>query len=170
MLNFYRLQVAFVSLFIFLAVSCTQSDEQREFERQAISLPENFTQTKNNGEVVEGNTDPDDWRIAPFYQGIVYIDTPPFPNPLLSNQRLNIEVEVPGFDALSGLNVIVLYNGNTPKLLYSYISPPVPTGTTSISLDALNIAQFPQNPAGLYRIILEDDDGNIISYGDIKIE
>lgn len=170
-LNFYRLQVAFVALFVFLAVSCTQSDEQREFERQAISLPENFTETNENGKIVNENIDPDDWRTAPFYQGVVYVEPPPpFPNPLLSNQRLNIQIQITGLDAVSGLNVIVLYDENTPRLLYQYPNSPIPTGLTSISLDALNIARFQENPAGLYRILIEDNDGNIISYGDVKIE
>ncbi len=163
-----RITVAFVSLFVLLMISCTQSDDQREFEKQAISLPENFTQTDNNGQIVDNNTDPDDWRIAPFFQGFVYMDEPPFPNALLSNQRLTINFFVTDTGALSGFRVLALYDRTTVKPVSPDMT--VYSSLNTISLDPLDIAQFPQNPVGLYRIIIEDDRGNIISYGDIKIE
>lgn len=155
--------------FIISFFSCTQSDEQRKFEREAVSPPDNFTETNENGTIVDENRDPDDWRIGPFFQGVVYID-PPFPNPLLSNQRLNIQIQVTGLDGVSGLRVLVLYDGSSVRPLYEYPSSPVPTGLTSISLDAQDIARFEENPSGLYRLLIEDFDRNIISYGDVKIE
>lgn len=171
MKRFNSIPPLFISLFLLVFLSCTQSDEQREFEREAISLPENITVTSANGDIVEGQTDPDDWRIAPFFQGMIYVEPPPpFPNPLLTNQRLNIQIHVPGIDAVSGLRVIALYNESSTRLLYSYPSSPLPTGLTSVSLDALDIARFRESPVGLYRLILEDFEGNIISYGDVRIE
>lgn len=170
MKTFNSIPLLSVSLFFLFVVSCNQSDEQRKFEREAISLPENITETNENGSIVEGKEDPDDWRIAPFFQGVVNIDVAPFPNPLLSDQRLKLEVFVSGVDGVSGLRVFVLYNENSIKPLYENPSSPLPTGLTSISLSALEIAQFPNNPEGLYRIIVEDQSRSIITYGDVRIE
>lgn len=153
-----------------MIVSCNQSDEQRQFEREAISLPENITETNGNGEIVEGREDPDDWRIGPYFQGVVYVDPLPFPNPLLTNQRLNLNIFVTGVDGVAGLRVYVIYNEGSSPLLYQSNTSPLPTGQTSISLAAGDIARFDDNPEGLYRLIVEDRQGTIITYGDVRIE
>lgn len=160
--------ILFIVSFI---ASCNQSNEQRKFEREAISLPDNITETNESGGIVEGMEDPDDWRIAPYFQGVVYVEPLPFPNPLLSNQRLNLNIFVTGVDGVSGLRVFVLYNeSSTSSFLYESQSSPLPTGLTSISLLAGDIARFNDNPEGLYRIIVEDRQGVIITYGDVRIE
>lgn len=159
-----------ITLFFLLIVSCNQNDEQKQFEREAISLPENITETNENGKIIEGQDDPDDWRIAPYFQGVVYVDPVPFPNPLLSNQRLNLNIFVTGVDGVAGLRVLVLYNQSSARPLYESVTSPLPTGLTSISLAAGDIAQFADNPQGLYRIIVEDRQGVIITYGDVRIE
>lgn len=146
--------------------SCTQSDEQREFEEQALSLPENITETADNGAIVDNNTDPDDWRIAPFFQGVIHVD-PPFPNPLLTTQRLTININA-GIDAASALRILVLYNERSLRVIYPSTS--LPSAGTVIYLSAQDIARFDVNEEGLYRIIIEDGDENIITYGDVKIE
>ena len=160
---------SFISLSLLIFVSCSQSDEQREFENEAISLPENFTVTGDNGAIIDGQTDPDDWRTAPFFQGLVYIN-PAYPNPALSNGRINIDVQVVGLDGVSGLRVLAFDNETNLRFLYETPSSPLPPGLTSISINALDIARFDENPTGLYRIILEDREGNIVSFGDVKIE
>jgi len=163
-----RFRTLFIFLFVF-TVSCSQSDEQREFEREAINLPEDITETNENGTIVNGRTDPDDWRTAPFFQGIVFVD-PPFPNPMLTTDRLNLNIQVTGLDGVSGLRVLVLFNQNSIREVYQDLRAPLPTGLTSISLAAEEIARFGENPRGLYRIIIEDRNAAIISYGDVRIE
>jgi hypothetical protein len=158
-----------ITLIFLLIVSCNQNDEQRQFEREAVSLPENITETNENGSIVEGREDPDDWRIAPFFQGVVYVD-PPFPNPMLSTDRININIQVTGVDGVSGLNIVALFNENSFRPVYQDLRSPLPTGLTSISLSAADIAQFAENPEGLYRIIIEDRQGVIITYGDVRVE
>lgn len=151
-----------------MIVSCNQNDEQRQFEREAFSLPENITETKN-GIDIEGTEDPDDWRIAPYFQGVVYVD-PAFPNPLLSTDRLTLNLHVTGIDAVSGLRVLVLYNENSIRLIYEDFRSPLPPNTISAPLSAQDIARFDDNPEGLYRIIVEDRQRTIITYGDVRIE
>lgn len=170
MKSFNSIPAIFISLIVFSIVSCNQSDEQRQFEREAISLPENITETTDNGAIVEGREDPDDWRIAPYFQGVVYVDPVPFPNPLLTNQRLNLNIFVTGVDGVAGLRVLVLYNENSIRPLYESSTSPLPTGLTSISLAAGDIARFDDNPEGLYRIIVEDRNEVVITYGDVRIE
>lgn len=159
-----------VSLIFLFFISCNQSDEQRKFEQEAFRLPENITETKENGEIVEGHEDPDDWRISPFFQGVVSWEPKPHPNPLLTNQWLSLNIYLTGVDGVSGLRVFVLYNENNSKPLYESPATPQSTGLIEISLHALEIAQFPSNPQGLYRIIIEDRNGTIITYGDVRIE
>jgi hypothetical protein len=165
----YKLLLTF-SLVIAILTGCSQNDSQREFEREAFNLASGITQTNERGEIVEGNLDPDDWRIAPFFQGLVIVD-PAFPNPVLSNGRVFINVQVTGIDAVSGLVVYVLHEaGNVPRFIYEEPSRPLMTGLYTISLNPLSIAQFQENSQGIYRIILEDFNRNIITYGDIQIQ
>jgi hypothetical protein len=168
--SFNFIPALLIALFLFFIVSCNQNDEQRQFEREAISLPQNITETNENGKIVEGREDPDDWRIGPYFQGIVYVDPLPFPNPLLTNQRLNLNIFVTGVDGVSGLRVLVLYAESSARPLYESNTSPLPTGLTSISLAAGDIARFDENPQGLYRIIVQDRQGVIITYGDVRIE
>jgi len=161
-----------ILLFFLIAsflTACSQSGDQREFEQQAIQMPEGYTQTNGRGDIVNDNIDPDDWRVAPFFQGIVQVD-PAFPNPVLSNDRVTLRIFITGVDAVSGIRVFSLYNINQFRPLYEDMRSPIPTGLLSISLNPLEIAQTPENPQGLYRIIVEDGSRNIITYGDIKIE
>jgi len=164
----YQLIILLFLLFTFLG--CSQSDDQREFEREAFAEPNGFTETADNGSIVEGREDPDDWRVAPFYQGLIDV-FPPYPNPILTNQRLTFELSVTGIDAVNGLRVHVFRNLSTlSQPLYQEFQRPLPPGLLSISLNPLDIAEIRENPQGLYRIIALDPQGNVITYGDIQIE
>jgi hypothetical protein len=94
-------------LLLFLAVTtagCGQDDDQKKFEQEAFQLPEGITETEGNGSIT--SEDPDDWRTAPFFQGLVFVD-PAFPNPVSVGDQLSLEIEVSGIDAVSGLTVAV---------------------------------------------------------------
>lgn len=155
-------------LMLFAVQGCTQNDDQQEFEREAFNRPENFTETRDNGEIVDGKEDPDDWRISPFYQGTLSID-PPFPNPVLSTERVTLILLVTGVDAVNGFRVFVLYDETNYVPIYEEFRSPLPPGVNTVTLDARSIARFEENPEGLYRLIIEDLRGNVISYGDVKI-
>jgi len=164
----YKLLLSF-SLVITILTGCSQNDSQREFEREAFNRASGITQTNDRGEIMDGNRDPDDWRVAPFFQGLVIVD-PAFPNPVLSNGRIFINIQVTGIDAVSGLRAFVLYDTNNIRFLHEEPSSPLMTGLYTISLNPLSISQFQENPRGIYRIILEDFNRNIITYGDIQIQ
>jgi len=159
----------FIFLFIFFVFGCSQNEDQRKFEQEAFQLPEGITQTNGRGQVVNDNVDPDDWRVAPFFQGSVQVD-PAFPNPVLTNDRLTINI-TSLLDAISGLQVYALHNINQfSRPLYFDDRVPLPPGLTSISINPLDIPQTPEDPRGLYRIIVFDRNENVITYGDIEIE
>ena len=155
--------------FLLLITACSQSDDQREFEQQAFSTPEGFTETKSNGEIVEGRADPDDWRVSPFYRGLIDV-FPPYPNPVLTNERVTFEVSVAGIDAVDGFRVYAFYRGSSLFPLFPEFQRPLPPGLLSISLNPLDIAEIRENPQGLYRIIVLDAEGNVITYGDIRVD
>jgi len=156
-----------VLISLFLIAGCNQSSDQRDFEREAFNLPEGITETSNNGTVE--NSDPDDWRIAPFFQGVVEVDAA-YPNPVLSSEQVSLDVVVTGVESVSGLRVYAYYGDNNIRPVFQDLRSPVPPGLTSLPLSPLDIAQFRENPQGTYRIVVVDANENVISYGDIRVE
>lgn len=155
-----------LTLFISITISgCNQNSDQREFENDAFSEPGGITATNDRGDVI--SKDPDDWRIAPFYQGDIELITPPFPNPVQTNDRLNINIQVNFLDRISGIYIRV-YKFRSLYLVdkHTQITP----GITSIIVDPRIISDGIPNPAGLYRIIIQDETENVITYGDVEIE
>ncbi|MCC5940239.1 MAG: hypothetical protein JJU37_01755 [Balneolaceae bacterium] len=166
---YYLKLLSTVLIVCFLFAGCSTNDSQREFENDAFALPDGFTRTNDRGQVVNDEADPDDWRIGPFFQGLAIVD-PPFPNPVLTNGRLTINMQVTGVDAVYGVRVYVLHDFNRPSFIYQDARSPLPPGLISINLNPLDIARIPENPQGLYRLIIADGRDNVITYGDIKIE
>src|SRR5690625_1028728 len=72
-------------------LSCGQDEAQLQFEREAFGEPSGFTKTSGTGEIDRENVDEDDWRISPFFSGLVYSVDPIYPNPVLSNDRLTLQ-------------------------------------------------------------------------------
>ncbi|WP_069130900.1 hypothetical protein [Rhodohalobacter halophilus] len=155
------------SLPLILLTSCNRANDQRDFEREAFSLPEGITETDGHGEIL--NSDPDDWRIAPFFQGMVEVD-PAYPNPVQSTGQISIDVIVTGVESVSGLIAYTYYGDNNIRNVYNDQRRPLPPGLTSIPLSALDIARFREDPQGTYRIIILDANENIITYGDVRVE
>jgi len=159
-------------LLILVLSSCSQNDDQREFEQQAFQLPENITETSESGEII--SEDPDDWRTAPFFQGLVFVN-PPFPNPVLTSNQLQINVEITGIEAVSGLSVIVLIEGGINgefRPIYTDTQSPMPPGLTTININPVQLGRFNtvESARGLHRLILVDGRENVISYGDVLVE
>jgi len=164
-----------IILLAFLAFSvagCSQDDDQRDFEQEAFSFPEGFTETDGSGKVI--SEDPDDWRTAPFFQGLVFVD-PAFPNPVQVSGQLMINIEIAGIEAVSGLSVVVLIeSGANPELRPVYTDPqsPMPTGISVISISPIQLGRFNtvESARGLHRLIILDGRNNVISYGDVMVE
>jgi len=167
------LSVFLLSAFVIFSVTgCSQDDDQRDFEQEAFSFPEGFTETDGSGRVI--NEDPDDWRTAPFFQGLVFVD-PAFPNPVQVSDQLMINIEISGIEAVSGLSIVVLIeSGVTPELRPVYSNPqtPMPTGLTVVNISPIQLGRFGtvESARGLHRLIILDGRNNVISYGDVMVE
>lgn len=153
-------------LSVFL-VQCSGSDDQREFEREAMQESNEITETDGSG-ALAGEHDPDDWRIAPFFQGLVDID-PAFPNPVLTNEDVFIHVEIPGVASVSRLEALVRFEDGWFGEL-EVVDDPSTLTVLRFSAIRLGRNQNPESALGLKRILIFDGNGNIISYGDIRVE
>ena len=153
---------------ILLLVSCTRNDAQREFEKEAYSLPANFTETTNQGAVQD--IDEDDWRTSPLFQGLIEI-IPPYPNPVTTNQAIQFEVEVTGVQSVNGLEVLVRMEDNSFRTLYTYFETLQP-GLTTFQINPIEFAEFgnPEGARGLNRVYIFNASQQMISYGDIMVE
>lgn len=157
------LLILFINLIILSG--CSQNSDQREFEQQAFSEPSDITVTNQNGEVI--SRDPDDWRIAPFFQGDIELISPPFPNPVLTNDRLTINVQINFLERISGIYIRVY---RPPSFYQIDDRAQVTTGITTFTIDPIQIAGGNPNPQGRYRIIIQDENENVITYGDVEIQ
>lgn len=160
-----------VLLLLFTAIiGCTRNDAQREFEEEAYSAPNNYTETApNNGEVL--SNDPDDWRTSPRFQGFINV-VPPFPNPVSTNQNIQFQLDVIAQGSVNGLLVYILFQNGDRKVLYEDFDP-LPQSLYDFQIPAASLSEFdgsPESARGLKRIYLFDLNNRLISYGDILVE
>lgn len=156
---------------VFSASGCSQDDDQRDFEQEAFSLPEGFTETDGSGRII--SEDPDDWRISPNYSGIVTVD-PPFPNPVQVSDIIQIHIN-PFQSAVFGLSVIVVIEGGTNlefRPVYTDHRSPLPPGLSVMEVNPVHLGRFNtiESARGLHRLVLLDGRDNVISYGDVMVE
>jgi len=158
--------ILFLSFFI---LACSRDSDQEDFERQAFSTPENITRTSAAGEVIQN--DPDDWRIAPMFQGFVDIIQPPFPNPS-SGQRFTLEILITGLESIFGVEVYTRNAFGRPVLIYTDTRRPLPPGIMDINIEPawLSTNGTYSGAIGLHRIFIYDGSGNMISYGDLEVQ
>lgn len=171
MITPYMLRTCFVVLALTSVLAgCSQSSAQRDFENEAYRFPDNITETTPNGTLVEnGQVDPDDWRIGPDYQGLISID-PAYPNPVNVDGNMFLEVDFLFSNPVSRLFVFVLQDPSQP------FGPILDFQQSSLSgIEVLNIPpSLFVTGTGIgtspyYRIIVTDENENIITYGDIEV-
>ncbi len=170
MRNFKINNIPAFLLILFIGIACSQSDAQREFENEAFMTPQNITETTPDGNLVEnGSVDPEDWRIGPDYRGLIRID-PAYPNPVNLNSNLLIQVD---FLFSSPVSELIIYVFQDPTLETRFI-----TSFEQSSLGNIDVLNIPAPqialPSGVgtssvYRILITDENENIITYGDVEI-
>lgn len=158
-----------MSTLLMSSLSCKRDSAQDNYERQAFGQPENFTRTDSNGNILVN--DPDDWRIAPMFQGLVDIVSPAYPNPS-TGQRFTIEIMISGFDAVNGLEVYTRDLRNVPFMIYQDSRRPLPPGIVDLFIEPTWLVQSRvySEAIGLHRIFIYEGSGNLITYGDLKVE
>lgn len=170
----FSLYILLFVLGCFLLSGCSKSDDQREFENQALSEPEGITETDNNGNVIDA--DPDDWQISPMYQGLITIGTPdekpPHPNPLPFNQDLNINIYIRTIETLNRIEIRTFDHTFQESLPLTPIREDISSPTLeTIALSGSLISGYTggSQASGLYRILIYDGQQNLITYGDVRI-
>lgn len=152
-----------------ILAGCSKSDDQKEFENQALNLPQDYTTADENGNITD--EDSNDWRISPIYAGLVRVEIPAHPNPVVGD-RFEIDIFISGIDAIpSGRMEFFIINSVGEQIPLAYSVENVTTGLTSIPLSRSQIPGISSSEiAGLYRLVISDGRNNFITYGDIKIE
>ncbi len=161
-------------LLCLVLAGCSKTDDQKKFEDKAFSLPSNYTAMTANGQPASSNqTDPDDWRISPMYQGLVEISTPAYPNPVALNNTLRLEIDIVGIESVPGLQIYVFQEaqnlfGPIDQLDQSQLSP----GIRVFILEPSSFAgaSTGQGVSGFNRLVIFDGRDNVISYGDVLVE
>ncbi|WP_350200148.1 hypothetical protein [Gracilimonas sp.] len=153
-----------------MLASCTRNDAQREFEKEAYSFPANFTETTNQG--VVQNLDEDDWRTSPLFQGLIEI-VPPYPNPVLTSQNIQFEVNVTGINSVTGIQVWTELPNGRQQIIYEDFETLQP-GLTTFQIDPILLSwdsnNSPEGARGLNRVYIFNANQQMISYGDIMVE
>jgi hypothetical protein len=167
-----KLISAVLFLFSFLLMfSCTRNDAQRDFEKESYARPQGYTETSNQGGILDA--DPDDWRTSPLFQGLVEI-VPPYPNPTTTDQLIEFEVNVTGVNSLNGIQVWTFLDEQTntnARILYQDFET-FPQGLTTFRINPREFAEFGnvEGARGLTRVYIFSGNQQMISYGDIMVE
>lgn len=154
---------------VLLLAGCAQSSAQRDFENEAFRFPDNITETTPNGSPIEnGQFDPDDWRIGPDYQGLIEVD-PAYPNPVNLDGSMFIQVDFLFSNPVSRLIVFAFQDPSQPFFVQDFQQ-------NSLSgVEVLNVppSQFATGTgvgtSPYYRIVITDENENVITYGDIEV-
>lgn len=158
-------------LITLVSVACSQSDAQREFENQAFSTPQNITETTSSGDLVDGgDTDPDDWRVGPDYRGLVEVGKPAYPNPVLIDDFIFIELDF-GFESrIRGLRIFAFSDPNVNIQQIDEITRELSTIETLRISPSLFAGSTGVGLASVYRIVITDQNENVLTYGDVEVE
>ena len=150
--------------------ACRNNEEQNNFEQEAFERPfTGITETNVNAEILD--EDPDDWRVSPFYAGLLRV-TPAFPNPITTNQRFTVELNISALESVNGLEAVAFDENNRFVQLFVDVRNPLPPGFISFTVDPLLFTNtgVRANAAGLHRVWIYDLNDNLITYGDIRVQ
>lgn len=156
-----------------LLVGCSKSDEQRQFENEALRTPQGITETDDQGDII--NEDPDDWRIGPMYRGLIDIGSSnseaPYPNPLGYNQNITIWISFNVSDPVEAIEIRKFRSPDDPNYpQLRYLQNDQLTRDNIITIEGQLIAEGAGEAGrGDYRIMIYDSNQNLISYGDVRI-
>ncbi len=146
---------------IVLLAGCDSTDSQDDFVKAAQSPPSGYTRTDASGQVVSEDTD--DWRTAPFFVGKVVVN-PAYPNPGGAATTVTVPIRILQFDDLSGGLLLRAEVDDRLRLLDELIDTSSP-GAYIMQFSAAQLGR-----AGLHRLYVLDEFGELVSYGDVLIE
>ena len=149
---------------------CDSQDARLEFENDANMPANGIVVTDENGTII--NDDPDDWRTAPSFAGIVRFD-PAYANPT-NGALITIPVIVQQFNALlGGLELRGFDDTGRLTLLDDLPQATQPGAYTFVfSPSQFSITGDFASARGLHRVFVFGIRGSseVVSYGDILVE
>lgn len=151
------------ALFLIVALTlaaCDAQGPQEDFVDRASRPPVGITRTDETGRVIDA--DPDDWSVAPLYEGTVRID-PAYPNPSPGG-FIAVPVTITQFGSIRGQLILRAYNSRGILERLGQIPADSPGTFTFTFATGL----LPST--GLHRLFIFDSGGELISYGDVQIE
>ncbi len=106
-----------------------------------------------------------------MFAGYVDITVPAYPNPT-RGERIKIDILISGLESVNRLQVYTRTSVGTPLFLYGNMNAPIQVGLTQITLEAASFSELQsyQNAIGLHRVFIYDQRGNLITYGDVRID
>ncbi len=171
--RFKKVSISFCCLSVFICIQCTSNHRQRDFEKQALSKPSGIQEMTADGKHKSGSkSDPSDWRTAPMFTGLFEVTTSAYPNPAAYNSSFTILVNVKALNAVSGLSVYAFQQPGDFRPAAPFQVKHLTTGLNTITIFPKEFARKggTGNYGNIYRIILMDNQQNIITYGDIRVK
>ncbi|NND71450.1 MAG: hypothetical protein HKN43_07715 [Rhodothermales bacterium] len=141
--------------------SCDTADLQNDFLEEARRAPSGVTVTNANGAII--SVDDDDWRTAPLFTGKVIVE-PAYPNPV-SGGLVTLPIRILQFDDVTGGLFVRAFNGSNQLITLAEALDTSSPGVYTISINPGLLSAV-----GLHRLFLQDFLGEIVSYGDLRIE
>ena len=154
------------TILYFSIISCASDDSQRKFEQEAYAKAENYTETTLNGNILK--VDSDDWRISPFYSGLVNVE-PISPNPVQYSNTTYLNVEIKGTPVSTSIELGYLDNTNSWFPLETQIIE-IEFYTITFNVNTRQLGSTAEQARGLHRLLLFDGNQRLISYGDLLIQ
>ena len=152
---------------LFLLNGCDTNAEQDDFFLQSQLDPEGITRTNASGEII-GDPDPDDWRVAPTFQGSIQI-VPASPNPVDRNDLVTLVVQDTFGDALQGGVRATGFTDTNPPRFVELDRDDGNGPFYSLTFSPSLLRQTGGDGAQLFRIRIFTTDSRIVSYGDIEV-
>ena len=153
-----------------LTTGCDSQQAQEQFQQDANLPPSGIAVTDDGGTILDD--DPDDWRTAPAFAGIVRFE-PAYRNPT-SGDLITVPVIVQQFNALpGGLELRGLDDTGRLALLDDLPQATQPGAYTFVFSPAqFSITGNLPSIRGIHRVFIFGIQGtsDVISYGDILVE
>jgi hypothetical protein len=146
--------------FLFLALACSTQGAQDRFADEATRTPSEYTKTDAQGRVL--SEDPDDWRTAPIYIGVVVVD-PAYPNPV-EEGFVHVRVTVREFNQVRGGLVLRAFDQLGRMMTLDSIQNARQPGSYLLTFSPALLGR-----RGLHRLFIFDTSGEIVSYGDLMV-
>lgn len=166
----------FAPVLLILFAACDSQEAQNQFEDEAGRAPSGIVRTNADGRIaVDGNgkeieNDLDDWRTAPNFAGVVRFD-PAYPNPT-AGDLVTLPVVVQQFNSLAGGLVLRGFDDTDRLVRLDELPQATQPGsfTFVFSPSQFSVSGDIGAARGLHRVFVFDVRGEIVSYGDIRVE